>query len=927
MASNIYSKYANLAVAVLGKTAPPSNITFNTPVVRAATGGITLSWDEIVDTLDFKEYVIQLTSSGTWEDVYNSETTYQLNDIVNYGGTSWKYINNTDSADNTPADNAYWDPNSGGNTEIYRGLALSTLYTAASITTGTKTFLIKAVDTTGNYSTTAGSASLAVAAPAWVLTGEGAQTISHVINDGQLTVTWPVPSTTQFAVASYEVRYIVGNSSTNWAGATATGHGTTEGVHSATNSITFPVTWGPGEEGTGEAHRTFIIKAKDTVGNLSSNEIYKAIQISSPDTVNAAHQFTSNAEGTKVDARVYWTATTISASQLPIAHYKIFYQDYKTGSTAPTFANRGSAYLEGLGTTEFKQEVDWGPSKTNSNGTISSSTGTSNDIRRYWVVPVDLAGNWGVAYSGGESDHIGDIEDVTVTRPNSITGLATTDYSTNSSNGVVEINWNLPVITTAPITSIRVFWELPTWVSATSLLTSTRGEKNSKAGTATKYSTPVNWGPTNGSGETNRVIYFIAYDSIGNISVPTGITVSVNNPAQISSTALTSQVIDNNVILRWTDPAATSLPISSYDAYRCPAAGTCSVSDYLTTTTYVTNVGGTNTYSFFETAAGTYKYFVRTKDLAGNYSTPQAISTTVSEPRDFAVLTDVNSKYNTGALTAAYCSGASYNNESDCENNGGDWIEASKASWTNIEDESNTTAVLPVNTTETWQEHFDDNNWASPQAQISAGYHYFVTPETSATYYQQWDLGTTQASATVALLTTEEDFGPTTSDGVAVVATPEIFLSNTESDYELAATNTGGTWVSKGSGNTSGLGINFRYVKVKVTYASSNGALKKISQQRITLNLATVRDQSAGAATISTLSGTPTNGLRVNFNKTFQDITSIQVTPKYKTSGNQNTAIYDFLDVANPTYFDVYLLDATDGSFALGDFTWQATGV
>ena len=525
---------------------------------------------------------------------------------------------------------------------------------AASITTGTKTFLIKAVDTTGNYSTTAGSTSFVVTAPAWVLTGGGAQTVSHVINDGQLTVTWPVPSTTQFAVASYEVRYIVGDSSTNWAGATATGHGTTEGVHSATNSITFPVTWGPGEEGDGEAHRTFIIKAKDTVGNLSSNEIYKAIQISPPDTVNAAHQFTANDEGTKVDARVFWTATTISASQLPIAHYKIFYQDYKTGSTAPTFANRGSAYLEGLGTTEFKQEVDWGPSKTNSNGTISSSTGTSNDIRRYWVVPVDLAGNWGVAYVGPpENDHIGDIEDVTVTRPNSITGLATTDYSTKSSNGVVEINWNLPVVTTAPITSIRVFWELPTWVSATSLLTSTRGEKNSKAGTATKYSTPVNWGPTNGSGETSRVIYFIAYDSIGNISVPTGITVSVNNPAQISSTALTSQVIDNNVILRWTDPAATSLPISSYDVYRCPAAGTCSVSDYLTTTTYVTNVGGTNTYSFFETAAGTYKYFVRTKDLAGNYSIPQAISTTVSEPRDFAVLTDVTSKYNTGALTAA----------------------------------------------------------------------------------------------------------------------------------------------------------------------------------------------------------------------------------------------------------------------------------
>ena len=44
------------------------------------------------------------------------------------------------------------------------------------------------------------------------------------------------------------------------------------------------------------------------------------------------------------------------------------------------------------------------------------------------------------------------------------------------------------------------------------------------------------------------------------------------------------------------------------------------------------------------------------------------------------------------------------------------------------------------------------------------------------------------------------------------------------------------------------------------------------------------------------------------------------------TPGVQNTAIYDFNDVANPTYFIVYLLD-TSGNFATGDFTWQATGV
>jgi hypothetical protein len=262
-------------------------------------------------------------------------------------------------------------------------------------------------------------------------------------------------------------------------------------VYSSTNSLTFPVTWGKGDEGSGADYRTFIIKAQDSLGNISSNEITKSIQIDAPSSISVAHDFTTRTEGTKVDARVYWTAPTIGSSQLPIDHYKVFYQDYTTGGSAPTFSNAGSAYLGGLGTTEFKQEVEWGPSITNTVNAITSTSGTSDDIRRYWVVPVDIAGNWGIAYSNTESDYIPEVEDVTVVRPNGIVGLTTSNYSTKSSNGVVEINWDLPTVTTAPITSIRVFWEIPTWLTSTNSLTSTRLEKNSKAGTATKYSTPV----------------------------------------------------------------------------------------------------------------------------------------------------------------------------------------------------------------------------------------------------------------------------------------------------------------------------------------------------------------------------------------------------------------------------------------------------
>jgi hypothetical protein len=523
--ANIFSRFATKSATILGKIAPPSDVTFNTPEIRPTSATIYFSWPDITD-VDFKEYVIQKApSTGSWETTLSN------------------------------------------NTEVFRGKANNFLYTSGSMTLGAMKFLIKAVDTSGIYSTNAAQRTITIDGATW-----NSQTISHTIEDGTLTITWPKPNTTQFDIASYQVKFRTGNSSTSWAGGVSTGHGTTEGVFNPANTLTFPVTWGTGEDGDATAYRTFIVKALDVAGNESGNEISKSIQINAPTVLSAAHQFIQNDEGTKVDARVFWTAPSISSSQLPIAHYKVFYQDYKTGSSAPTFANKGSPYLSQLGTTEFKQEVDWGPTMDNSNGTITSSSGTSSDIRRYWIVPVDSAGNWGVGYNVPESDYIPDIEDVTITRPNAPTGLSISDYSTKSSNGVVEVTWTLPVVTTAPITSFRIFWELPTWNATTNKLTSTRGEKNSKAGTASKYSTPVTWGPSNGSSESTRTIYLVAYDSVGNISLPVGISVPVTNPNQITAGSLTAQVIDNNVILRWADPAATSLPIASYDIYRCPSA-------------------------------------------------------------------------------------------------------------------------------------------------------------------------------------------------------------------------------------------------------------------------------------------------------------------------------------------------------------------
>jgi hypothetical protein len=59
---------------------------------------------------DFDQSVSTLFVEGQqWEDSYNASTVYSKNDIVSYGGYTYIYVNDEESAGQTPTDNAYWD--------------------------------------------------------------------------------------------------------------------------------------------------------------------------------------------------------------------------------------------------------------------------------------------------------------------------------------------------------------------------------------------------------------------------------------------------------------------------------------------------------------------------------------------------------------------------------------------------------------------------------------------------------------------------------------------------------------------------------------------------------------------------------------------------------------------------------------------------
>ena len=111
---------------------------------------------------------------------------------------------------------------------------------------------------------------------------------------------------------------------------------------------------------------------------------------------------------------------------------------------------------------------------------------------------------------------------------------------------------------------------------------------------------------------------------------------------------------------------------------------------------------------------------------------------------------------------------------------------------------------------------------------------------------------------------------------------------------------------------------NFRYLKVNYAFSSSGGDdLLTISVLNIKLDKKLKSDTGTGTANAGDAGGTT-----VAFNVPFVDIEAINVTPSGTTA---RIAIYDFVDVPNPSSFKVLLFD-TSGNRVSGGFSWQARG-
>lgn len=208
--------------------------------------------------------------------------------------------------------------------------------------------------------------------------------------------------------------------------------------------------------------------------------------------------------------------------------------------------------------------------------------------------------------------------------------------------------------------------------------------------TALSFSQKVTWGG-------QRKFWVVARDVAANIGTENSIDINITLPSQVQT--LTSEVIDNNVFLRWQAPSNGNLPIEFYKVYKGDTFGAATL------------IGQADvTFSaIFEIVGGTYTYWIEPYDTAGNTGPEAGVTAIVSQPPDFVIIDD-------------------------------QLLDLDAGTYVNVVIDHNLagedTIIAPVNTTETYQEHFVNNGYSSPQDQISAGFPYYIQPTPAFAYWQ-----------------------------------------------------------------------------------------------------------------------------------------------------------------------------------------------
>lgn len=270
-----------------------------------------------------------------------------------------------------------------------------------------------------------------------------------------------------------------------------------------------------------------------------------------------------------------------------------------------------------------------------------------------------------------------------------------------------------------------------------------------------------------------------------------------------------------------------------------------------------------------EANGGSHTYGVTAYDLYGNASAEILATVEVSAPSDYEYEDSRTSGF-TGTITNGYV--------------------------------DNNSLYVCIDNATSYEDHFNNNSWASPQAQVTAGYPKWLSPfETTASYLETFDFGAIFSNVIVNTSWMTELLSGTFTEGISVT------VSDDNITYSSAYTSAAFFVTS------------VRYVRVTLSFtASADTALLRLFS--FIVSLAVKRENDGGEAEVF---AADTGGTVVEFNKAFKFIESITVTPLDTV---YRSVTYDFAGGVDPTEFSVLLWNSA-GSRVDGTISWKARGV
>ena len=824
------------------------------------------------------------------------------------------------------------------------------------------TFMVKAYDTSGNFSTNATSTTVTINNPSAI------QNPVTTAENGFIKIRWGAPATSTFKIKNYKITFTDSGSKTIFADST---------------EFQTPGAW------TGSS-RTFTIRAVDIAGNegASSNVTVTIPEPLAP--TNLIHSFTTDSVVLK------WTeAASAGALQPPVIGYRIF-RNNGTSSIAqikgteftllvndtnfpnasgtaqasyqvaavyadPAFPTDGRAStnqatrtisisVASAPTPSFSFELDFAIVKWNEvNGSLptirygifeGSTLIGEADSREFrlkanfttktiQIKALSAAYINSVGDTAAQALFIGTGSNFTITRQN-LSAPSSGSFVLGSEGGLgfVTSSWTPPVVNSNNNLDLKDF-KIIRSSSATFAGITTGNTELTVIQDTESFKEEVSWKVTGQNDSISKYYYIIPRDLLNNEGTALKIEVEIFRPGTVPTSG-TSEVIDNNVLLRWGEPtvnATNQLKIDHYEIRKHTGSGASS-QVWSTSSPIGKGAGETITDSrfsvIFETVAGTFTYLIKAYDTAGNETKDSQIffvTLSVSQPPDFVLNADYNSVFST--------SGTGLTSPSEIDS----------VAFTNclkvFDVALNKNVIyLPVLTnssgvgTQTWEEHFiGTGSSSSPQfaninaltATPSPGFTDYLEPApigdaNKGIYQEVFDYGTNLASSKVSSLATFANQGSGTV--------------NQSQRLDLASGGSGGTFsdgTESNSNSAERFGTAFQRVRYKTTATSTGGSLTKISNLNLKIDVKIKNDTGIGTANATdsiVIGGVTKQGTTVNFNVTFVDVQGIAVTPNTTSAV---IAVVDFQDIPNPTSFRVLLYN-TSGVRVSGNFTWQCRG-